>query len=192
MAAYSGYYQLPSIAPGAFISIQGQYTCKGGTIDHYTVKIGVSLDGINSKGYEFDTGTMTFENNTLVMTKQEISLTFTREYNAELRSLVSASGSIGTYPDVTGYTLFNPVPLTAFGGAPMSNALGDTLTIVNDTEVTYNGTTLDNFIYVPIMYILANPAAAPTIELSLGTAGAKGNASIVLQATGTTIVSEIQ
>lgn len=191
LAKFSGYYQLPSIAPRAFISIQAEYVPVLGSIDLYQVKIGVSLDGVSSTGYYFDAEKMSFENNTLIMKDQSISISFKREYNAAQKSLVTVSGKIGNN-QVSGYTLFNPVPLSAFGGVPMTNSNGDTLTVVNDSEVIYNGTTMSSIIYVPIMYILANPWNAPTTVMSFGTSGLKGTACIVIQGKTTSIVTAIQ
>jgi hypothetical protein len=98
---------------------------------------------------------------------------------------------------MTGYTLFNPVPLSAFGGAVMKDPKGDSLTVVSDSEVIYFNsttnvsTTMNNIIYVPIMYILANPAVGPTTEMSFGTNGLNGNTCIVTDVSGVSVVSAI-
>lgn len=179
LAGYSGYYQIPSVSPLAFISIQAQYATISDalSLDLYLVMISISLDGVTSKGYYFDPLTMTFEDNTLKMPGQ-IKLTFDRTYNATTGSLVNITGSIGT-TDITGSTLFNPVPLSAFGGVPMTNAQEDTLTVTNDNQVTYNGTLMDSIVYVPLMYILAYPITNSSTVMSFGTNGLKGNACIV-------------
>jgi hypothetical protein len=82
-----------------------------------------------------------------------------------------------------GYTPFNPVPLTAFGGVPMRNS-DSSITIESDTAVDYANkldmNTMDQFIYVPLMYILANPWYDPNTVLSLGTSKENGNVSIVI------------
>jgi hypothetical protein len=191
LAKFSGYYQLTSIDPKAFISIQAEYIPVLGSIDIYVVKIGVSLDGISSTGYYFDAEKMSFANNTLTMTDQSITIVFDREYNATQKSLVTITGTIGDQK-VAGYTLFNPVPLSAFGGLPMTNSNGDSLTVVSDSEVIYNGVTMKSILYVPIMYILANPWDAPTTVMSFGTSGLKGNTCIVIQGKTTSVVSAIQ
>lgn len=192
LAAFSGYYQLPSIAPGAFISIQAQYIPILGSVDVYLVKIGVSLDGISATGYYFDAGSMSFKKNMLTMPEQSISITFDRKYDASKGSLVTITGTIGSY-QANGFTLFNPVPLHVFGGVPMKDSKGkNSLTVVSDWEVIYNGTTMKSIIYVPIMYILANPWDAPTTVMSFGTSGLKGNTCIVLQGGTTKVVSAIQ
>lgn len=191
LAKFSGYYQIPSIAPGAFISIQAEYIPVLGSIDIYLVKIGVSLDGVSSTGYYFDAEKMSFVNNTLTMTDQSIKIVFNREYNAKQKSLVTITGMIGD-KKVDGYTLFNPVPLSVFDGVPMTNSNGDSLTVVSDSEVIYNGVTMNSILYVPIMYILANPWDAPTTVMSFGTSGLKGNTCIVIQGKTTSIVSAIQ
>ncbi|MGZ3873631.1 MAG: hypothetical protein ACXVJD_11975, partial [Mucilaginibacter sp.] len=180
LAGFSGYYQLPSIGPLAFVSIQAQYATisKSLDLDLYLVVITISTDGVSSSGYYFDPATMTFENNTLSMPGQSITLTFKREYNASQRSLVTLTGSING-ADANGYTLFNPVPLLVFGGVQMTNAAGDTLTVTNDNQVIYNGTTMDSIIYVPLMYILAYPITNSTTVMSFGTDGLKGNTCIV-------------
>lgn len=191
LAAFSGYYQLPSIAPGAFISIQAQYIPILGSVDVYLVKIGISLDGISATGYYFDAGSMSFNNNTLTMPGQSVSITFNRTYDTSNGSLVTVTGNIGSH-QANGFTLFNPVPLHVFGGVPMTDSKGNSLTVVNDWEVIYNGTTMKSIIYVPIMYILANPWDAPTTVMSFGTSGLKGNTCIVLQGGTTEVVSAIQ
>jgi hypothetical protein len=191
LAAYSGYYQVPVIDPRAFISIQGEYVAIDGILDIYSVIIGVSLDGKTAKKYYFDGSEMTFQDNTLKMPNQAIEITFEREYVAAQRSLVTITGTIADHQDITGYTLFNPVPLRAFGGIPMTNSEGDSLTVVSDSEVIYNGTKMDNIMYVPIMYILASPWDQPTMVMSFGTEGVHGNACIVIDQSGTTAVHAI-
>ena len=183
LAAFSGYYQIPSIAPGAFVSIQAEYANVIG--DDYIVLIGVSMDGVTSKGYYFEEAKMTFENNVLIMPDQSISITFNREYNQEQRSLVTITGTVGNHKNVTGSTLFNPVPLLAFGGVPMTNnnTPKDSLTVVSKNKVVYNGETMEGIIYVPLMYILAYPWNKPTIVMSFGTDGLKGNTCIVTDLT---------
>lgn len=190
LAAFSGYYQMPSIATGAFISIEGEYTTSNGSVNLNMVKIGVSYDGVTSFGYYLEADKMTFENNTLTMNTndQSITLTFTRGYNSSNGSLVSVSGTMNQ-KSVTGYTLFNPVPLTAFGGATMTNSTGDSLTINSNTEVVYNQVTMNNIIYVPVMYILASPAVKPTTMMSFGTNGLKGNTCIITDPNGMKVVS---
>ncbi|MCP3943506.1 MAG: hypothetical protein GY710_18780 [Desulfobacteraceae bacterium] len=186
LAKYSGYYKVPSIAKNAFVSIQAEYVVfVDGFLEINKVLIGVSLDGITSKGYSFiAVDDMKFENNTLSMPNQSINITFNRGYDSVNGSLVTITGSVMGHQIVDGYTLFNPVPLSGFGGATMTNAKNDALTVVSDTEVIYNGTTMKNIIYVPIMYILANPADKPTTEMSFGTDGLKGNTCIVTDHTG--------
>lgn len=198
LAQYSGYYQLSAIAPGAFLSIQGEYTVTNATaVPAYKVKIAVSIDGTTASGWYFEDATMTFLNNTLTINDQSISITFTREYNNLLNSLVTITGNIMQHNNVAGYTLFNPVPLSAFGGATMTDSKGNSLTVVSDSEVIYvNGTTkvsttMDNIVYVPIMYILANPSVNSTTEMSFGTNGLNGNTCIVTDSGGVNIVSAI-
>jgi hypothetical protein len=68
----------------------------------------------------------------------------------------------------------------------MTGAHDKSLTITNDNEVVYCGTTLDSIIYVPLMYILAYPIKDSTVVMSLGTNGLKGNACIVIENPRTT------
>jgi hypothetical protein len=183
LAAFSGYYPL-SIAPGAFVSIEGEYTAIAGSVI-YRVKIGVSLDGAASNGYYFEAENMTFVDNVLTMPEQSISIAFNRVYDPTQKSLVTITATIGAYQDVNGYTLFKPVPLSVYGGVAMTNASGDSLTIVDDTAVIYNSppkynnATLADIIYVPIMYILAYPSAYSNLVMSFGTSGLHGNTCIV-------------
>lgn len=193
LAAFSGYYLLPSVGSGAFISIQAQYVNEIG--DDYVVMIGVSSDGVNSKGYYFDSS-MSFTNNTLSMPQQNISLKFTRGYNSANKSLVTITGTILGHANTNGYTPFNPVPLSGFGGGPMKNTKGMKLTVVSDNEVVYEGTQITTdmkkILYVPIMYILAYPAENSTTVMSFGTDGLKGNACIITDNNGIYVVTAIQ
>jgi hypothetical protein len=187
LADFSGYYQTPTPAnPLAFVSIQAQYVTllPDKSYDLYFIMISVSLDGLSSKGYYYDPFTMSFDGATLNMPKQGIALKLTRGYNPADGSLVSLTGTVNG-AEVNGNTLFNPVPLSAFGGVSMTNDKGDQLTVNNDNSVTYNGKKMDNIIYVPLMYILAYPADNPTTVMSFGTAGSHGNACIVTQAVST-------
>jgi hypothetical protein len=183
LAAFSGYYPV-SIAAGAFVSIEGEYTAIAGSVI-YRVKIGVSLDGVASNGYYFEAENMTFVDNVLTMPDQSISITFNRAYDPTQKSLVTITGAIGPYQNVNGYTLFKPVPLSVFGGVAMTNAAGDSLTIVDDTKVIYtslpkyDNATLADVIYVPIMYILAYPSADSKLVMSFGTNSLHGNSCIV-------------
>ena len=203
LADFSGYYQIPnSKSPLAFISIQSQYATlyEPWNLELNFVMISYSLDGVTSTGFFFDPfASMTFNNNVLTIpasgSQPAISLTFTRQYNPATGSLVNIAGTIGT-ENVAGSTLFNPVPLSAFGGVTMSNPSGtEKLKINNDNSITYtqnNGKpqTINNIIYVPLMYIVAAPANAnPTIVLSLGTDGLRGLACIVITNPLTTSVT---
>lgn len=198
LAALSGYYQIPSEAqPNAFLSIQAQYVTLIGQLDAYVVMISVSTDGITSNGYYFEESNMSFVNNTLTMTLENnynITLTFDRRYNPKNGSLVSVSGNIGTLA-VSGSTLFNPVPLSVFGGAVMSNPAGMKLTVVNDNEVVYSGTrittTMDSILYVPLMYILAYPPTNTNTVMSFGTDGLKGNTCIITDNNSVYVVNAI-
>jgi hypothetical protein len=197
LAAFSGYYQLTTGGKGtAFFSVQAQYVTLVGELDMYVVMLGISMDGVTSTGYTFDT-TMTFDaaTNTLTVSASAnpgdpnlpLTITFTRAYTAANYGLVSITGAIGKTA-VAGYTPLNPVPLSVFGGAPMvglkgGNAEGVSLTVINDNEVMYNGTKfttpMTSILYVPLMYILAYPATNPAVVMSFGTDGLRGNACII-------------
>lgn len=202
LAAFSGYYPLSSIHPFAFLSILGQYTVLFGK-KVYSVTMAYSFDGVNATSYYFQTTGMTFEDNVLVLVdafnKPFVNLQFQRKYDPQGMMLVEMTGCIETYENLTAYTPFNPVPLTAFGGKAMTNATGEAITIVSDTDVSYtlatgvNMVVMDNFIYVPLMYILAGPWYAPATVFSLGTSKENGNVSIVIDVatTKTTFVQAI-
>ena len=178
LAAFSGYYPLPSIHPLAFFSVQAQYVLQEG-LPIYFIAITVSLDGVTSMSYPFDS-TMFFKDNKLTMPEQQIEFTFERIYDPSRKSLVTIRGAIGQYPISEASTPFNPVPLSAWKGVPMTDKMGNTLTIVNDRLVTYNDQVKNSFVYVPLMYIMANPYENSDFVLSLGTSSTQGLASIVL------------
>jgi hypothetical protein len=191
LGAFSGYYPLTSIHPQAFLSILGQYTVSFG-VAVYSASITFSFDGVNSTSYEFVKDNMSFISNVLTLadTKNNtnISLTFSKEYNAGTMMLAKVTGSINQYANLKSWTPFNPVPLNAFGGVPMTNT-DSSLNIVSNLSVTYttgtntptpNVVNMNSFIYVPLMYILANPWESPTTVLSLGTSKNNGNVSIII------------
>ncbi len=190
LADFSGYYPIQavtspaspasSLSASAFVSIQAQYaTVLPNTgWDLNFVLISVSLNGTSSQAYYFNPLTMSFDGQTLNMPQQGITLKLNRKYNPQNGSLVSMSGTINSQA-ISGYTLFNPVPLSAFAGLPMMNSQYEKLIVNNDNSVTYNGTNMNSIIYVPLMYILAYPADNPTVVMSFGTDGIHGNACIV-------------
>ncbi|HXU28115.1 MAG TPA: hypothetical protein VN698_12870, partial [Bacteroidia bacterium] len=195
LAAFSGYYHLTGGATGnAFLSVQAQYITLAGQLDLYVVTVSVSMDGVTSTGYTFDT-TMAFDTKTNTLTipattgdpNLPLTITFTRAYTPATYGLVNVAGKIGATA-VTGYTPLNPVPLSVFGGAPMVGLKGGngeaiSLSVVNDNQVIYKGsqftTPMNSILYVPLMYILAYPATNPCIVMSFGTDGLRGNACIV-------------
>jgi hypothetical protein len=194
LGAFSGYYPLTSIHPAAFFAVLGQYTIIG-TDTFYSATIVYSFDGKSSTGYSFGTEGMSFEDNVLTIVdalkNPIINLTFKRTYTPGNMSLATISGMIMNHKDLVASSPFNPVPLSAFGGVAMTDT-NSSLTIVNDSLVTYTTTpaggtaqttTMDNFIYVPLMYILANPWLGTTTVLSLGTSGINGTACIVIDVT---------
>lgn len=198
LAAFSGYYPLTSIHPQAFLSILGQYTVFFGDVV-YSASITFSFDGVNSTSYEFVEKHMSFVNNVLTLAdatnNTNISLTFSKQYNAGTMMLAQVTGNINQYTNLESWTPFNPVPLDAFGGVPMTNT-DSSVNIVSKSSVIYttgtntptpNAVNMNSFIYVPLMYILANPWNSPTTVLSLGTSKNNGNVSIVIDvATDTT------
>lgn len=191
LGAFSGYYPLTSINPLAFLSILGQYTIFLGSVV-YSASITFSFDGVNSTSYEFVQENMSFIDNVLTLTdatnNTNICLTFSKQYNAETMMLAKVTGSINQYTELESWTPFNPVPLKAFGGVPMTNA-DSSVNIVSNSSVIYttgtntpttNALNMNAFIYVPLMYILANPWDRPSTVLSLGTSKKNGNVSIVI------------
>lgn len=193
LAQFAGYYPISNVAPGAFVAIEGNYTVQtSGGNQAYTVTIGVSLDGMSTKVYTFDTS-MSFTNNVLTIPSATddapniLSLTFDRTYGAlgNFGSLVSITGTVEQYT-ASGYTAFNPVPLSSFGGAHMTSIINSEVLIVNsDTAITFNGHAVSEFLYVPIMYILAftDPASQNQVLLSFGTDGCAGNTCIITEST---------
>ncbi|TCI91317.1 hypothetical protein [Tenacibaculum sp. M341] len=202
LAKFSAYYTLPSVAPNAFFSIQAEYN-NIDSFDIYGVIISYSADGTTSNGFYFDENNMSFNNNVLTAKASangvdySFHITFNRTYDATNRSLVTISGNIITTKSangslianqtINGYTPFNPVPLTAFGGAILTGTTtlenGKTenlsLEIINDNEIIYNGITMKSFIYVPLMYILAYPIENTTLVMSFGPDSVKGNSCII-------------
>jgi hypothetical protein len=184
LASFSGYYALNSIASGAFVSIGGQYVCLSGTIACYQVLIAYSLDGINSTSYYYDTS-MSFDPATGILTAPGLSVSFTRVYDPNNGTLASVSGTVAGH-STNGQTYFNPVPLSAFGPAKMTAKAGPlSVQVESDTSVVYvdqtgKTTTLTNFIYVPLMYIVGTTLNSKEFILSLGTDGSKGLACIVM------------
>jgi hypothetical protein len=184
LASFSGYYALPKVASGAFVSIGGQYVCLSGTIACYQVLIAYSLDGINSTSYYYDTS-MSFDPVTGTLTAPGLSVSFTRVYDPHNGTLASVSGTVAGH-STSGQTYFNPVPLSAFGPAKMTAKAGPlSVQVESDTSVVYvdqsdKTTTLTNFIYVPLMYIVGTEINSQEFILSLGTDGAKGLACIVM------------
>lgn len=181
LAGLSGYYPLPAISPLAFLAVQATYKTAGSGV-RYQVAIVVSMDGRTSESCYFDPATMSFANNELTVSTTDLNLqvTFKRAYDARRRSLVTATGSVQGHGPLTAYNLLNPVPLMAFGGRPLADAGSDCLVLESETKVTYNGVEMDDFIYVPLMYILAWPTAKPKVEMSFGTSGLRGNTCIVM------------
>ncbi|TCZ74362.1 hypothetical protein [Flaviaesturariibacter aridisoli] len=204
---FSGYYPVSGkgLSPNAFLCVLGQYVCLEGSAPAYSATIGYSADGSSSIGFMVDT-TMEFSGDTLRFagsgTIPALQLTFTRQYVPGQASLVSITGSIGD-TELTGFTLFNPVPLTAFGGVPMtSSSTQEKLTINSPVHITHDTGNQDangkeiiydygTFVYAPLMYILVTTGLndKPSITLSLGTNGANGNACIVIQDGGKVVTS---
>lgn len=184
LADFSGYYpfqfDIETLQSRSFVSIQAQYATllPGTDWDLNFVAISISTDGINSQAYYFNPFTMSFKDGILDMPEQNIHLQLTRKYDPANGSLVQMSGTINGQK-ITGSTPFNPVPLSAFAGQPLTNRLGDRLAVNGENSVTYNGDNVKGIIYVPLMYILAYPVGNPDVVMSFGTDGAHGTACIV-------------
>jgi len=180
LAKFAGYYQLPSMGTGAFVSIMAQHLFLS-TGSECEVFIGISRNGITSKQYKFDK-VMTFTNgNRLTMPNEGIEFEFTRAYNAHgIGDLVTLKGSFKHFKNVFGYTCFNPVPLTAFGGVPLTNRKDNVLDIKSDNEVIYNGFELSDICYNPLTRVAFYPSPpASMISFYFGTFGTVGVAAIV-------------
>lgn len=192
LAEFSGYYALPSIASGAFVSLGGQYLCMNGAIT-YSVGIAYSLDGVNSTSAWFDTS-MSFDPTTGVLSAPNfasgasLQLKFSRGLDPATGTLANVSGTVAGCA-AAGSTYFNPVPLSAFGPARMTNNTDATaVQVLNNTSVAYVtaagvATTIVDFVYVPLMYIVGTTFDSSELILSLGTDGPRGNACIVMPGT---------
>lgn len=183
---FSGYYPLTyangpdQSASAGFISIQAQYSTllPGFDADCYMVLISWSFDGVHSQGCYFDHNKMTYKDGELTIPEFGVKLKLTRSYDPQTNALVKLEGAIGRTL-VAGFTPFNPVPLIAFGGLPLTNSSHDSLTIQGKNSVIYNGQKTLSVIYVPLMYILAYPVLFTDVMMSLGTDGTHGTACIV-------------
>jgi hypothetical protein len=183
---FSGYYPLTyangpdHCTPAGFVSIQAQYSTllPGFEADCYMVLISWSFDGVHSQGCYFDHKKMTYKDGELTIPEFGVKLALTRSYDQHTNALVKMEGVIGKTL-VAGFTPFNPVPLVAFGGLPLTNASGDCLAIQTANSVIYNDQENLSVIYVPLMYILAYPALFTDVVMSLGTDGTHGTACIV-------------
>lgn len=215
LTAFSGYYPIAAvknqtgiaspIVEGAFIAIEGDYTTVGSSSSTtYSVKIGISVDGVTTDTYNFDE-TMLFSNDSHELTIPNpntaeppiLQIAFTPEYikletgEKISGSLVSMSGSI-LGCSLKGDNALNPVPLSAFKETKMTKHNSekqnttDGITVNSDYEITINGNTITYFTYVPLMYILAASSTliegpdTQTVEtiLSLGTNAVQGNTCI--------------
>lgn len=193
LAAYAGFYRFSG--SNGYLSLEGTYKTDNTGTKTYTVTIGVSEDGINSKVYTFDESMHLVQNEgTLVLTipgssgdGDILNLTFNRQYTPAYKSIASyygyvinVTGSVnGT--KVSGGTLLNVVPIMGFGGAPLlvneKNQLGlqKSAQIISDVCVEYFGQEYTTLTVVPLMYIVAfHISPTQAVLLSLGTDGGKG------------------
>ena len=178
LAKFCGYYPLPSIAPRAFLSIHSESIVHNSHQNQNVVMIGLSMDGIHSKGYYFEEQTMAFENNILTMPEQDITVLLKKEYNPQNRALASIKGLIyGHF--VIEYMSFNSVPLTAFIGVLMTNTQNDSLMVKSKTEIIHNGKTQNNIRYIPTISLLTYPNEYATIGLWFVTDSLKGTSCII-------------
>lgn len=199
LADYSAYFPIQfadrKSNPKAFFSIAGTTLSLLPGIEQavpgsnpgslYSVLITISLDGVKTRSYYFDTSErMSFDGRTLRMPKQKIEVTFTREYDAKAGSVFTMEGTIRS-KKVSGTSPFNPVPIGEFA-ATMKDVSGtNTLVITPSGEITMNGLPLANYEYVPSMYIVAGPIPGTTLTpqpitlISLGHGGASGISAIV-------------
>lgn len=206
LGAFSGYYPLPMLAPGAFLSIEAIYTISDEvTTSPCEVQIGLSVDGKVSKMYTFDSTMSFIDGNLSINTNSTpitsiLSINFKREYvtNGLFGTLVTITGTVTGKKVEKAFTPFNPVPLKGFGGSPMTGPNQEVLTISETSNsLTWSENSVTNSVksykYVPIMYILVwkiDEAGVPTkggkdsIVLSFGTDGGRGNTTIVTRYNG--------
>ena len=199
LSDFSAYYpiQFPDgkASPKAFFSVDGSTLSLLPGIEQavpgsnpgslYSALITVSIDGVTTRNYYYDTSqNMSFDGRTLRMPRQNIEVTFTREYDAKAGSVFTMEGTIGTRR-VTGKSPFNPVPINQFA-ATMKDVSGKNVLVITPTgDVTLNGQVLSNYEYVPSMYIVAGPIPGTTLIpqpvtlISLGHGGASGMSAIV-------------
>jgi hypothetical protein len=199
LAKFAGFYRLSS-GDNAFISIEGEYKTKADGSQDYTVTLGVSMDGISSTIYSFDS-TMTFVPNgdIWVLTipgpdsKEDIlNVNFTRQYEKVYPNAGSYYGSVvsisGIYKGTsfTGETLLNVVPLMGFAGATLKIAglPQETIVIKSSSEIVYNSVSYKKLTIVPLMYIVGFiDTSGNEVILSLGTDGGKGNTCLTTVST---------
>jgi hypothetical protein len=156
----------------------------------YSVGIAYSLDGVTSTSAWFDTS-MSFDPKTGVLSAPNfapgvaLQLTFSRGFDLAKGTLANVTGTVAGNAAV-GSTYFNPVPLRAFGPARLTNNTDATaVQVLSNTSVAYVtaagvATTIVDFVYVPLMYIVGTTFDSSELILSLGTDGPRGNACIVM------------
>lgn len=200
LAAYAGFYRFSG--SDGYLSLEGTYkTDKTGT-KTYTVTIGVSVDGINSKVYTFDESMPFVQKEGLVTLTipnsgaggDILNLTFNRKYTPAYKSVgpyygyvINVTGSVnGTM--VSGGTLLNVVPIMGFSGAPLlvkeKDQLGlpKSVEIISDVCVEYFGQEYTELTVVPLMYIVAfHISPVQAVLLSLGTDGGKGTCCLTTE-----------
>lgn len=197
LASFSGYYSL-DIAPGAFLSIDTTETPLATSQISPpplipSVVVSVSLDGKSSAAYPF-TGDATFDGVTLTIPEGKIMIKLTRNYDNG--KLVSFSGNVnGTI--VTGFTYYNPVPLSSFSGEYTNVSTNKTaISITSDRRIyfdfsVFSGgpgtlTPVTDYIYVPGMFVVtfAGRDQDPTnFTLMFGTDGKSGLACSIQRGT---------
>jgi hypothetical protein len=199
LANFAGFYPL-TLGTNGFLSIEGQYkTLTDGSLE-YTVTLGLSVDGVSSTVYTFDS-TMTFTQNAsdwllsipnAPSQGENLTINFTRQYAAAYPSEGSYYGSVvsisGSYngTEFTGETALNVVPLMGFAGAPLkvTSTSTETIVITSNFEIEYNGVSYTQLTVVPLMYIVGFiDNVGNEVILSLGTDGGKGVACITTVST---------
>lgn len=179
LARFTGYYSMDA-APGAFLSIDTTETPL--IIDPITppefvlsITVNVSLDGKSCTSYPF-AGSAQFDGMVLVIPDADLVIDLVRNYKDG--QLAQFGGRIGTKA-VSGYTYYNPVPLSAFVGdyfLPTGQpvlSISEGQGILFDYSVFSGGGQLapvNSYTYTPAMFVLG----FNDFVVMLGTAGAAG------------------
>lgn len=141
LMSFNGYYAMPSVASGAFVSIDTNFLIIPDWKQKYHwINIIVSKDGESSISYSYSgSSANTFINNKLTMPNL-LNLQFTRENNGSI--VASFKGSIaGITDDVSGFTQNNPIKIDTYIGEYYQQKVNPTipvLNIKNEFDISYD------------------------------------------------------